>query len=108
MGTPTNHEIEVNYDGTGQGPLIPALAVGDTVHYSSNQGTVTMVFMVNGSPFLDVNNYEMIVVTSAAPPLAVQKDGQFTARCFITLPTGITVGWGPNYPNYGGDHVVKP
>jgi hypothetical protein len=55
----------------------------------------------------------MTVITSAAPPLPLTKPSPsttlgFTCRCFITLPSGMTVGWDPIHsPQSGGNHVVK-
>lgn len=114
---PTHHEINVRFDGTHTIPDLPAsMAEGDTVHYSSDAGMVIILFVENGSPFLDSNGNDIQVITSLAPPLLLKKvspppppppDGGFTCRCFITLKSGMTVGWGPKSPQSGGNHVVK-
>lgn len=105
---PTSHEINVTYDGKNTTLHNPSeMKVGDMVHYSSKHGPVIITFLDNGSPFLDVNNNPIYVITSAAPPLPLQQRGDFKARCFVTLPNGMTVGWGPNSPNGGGNSVVK-
>jgi hypothetical protein len=71
---------------------------------------VQILFIDNGSPFTDANGDEITVITSAAPPLPLSKPSTglgFTCRCFVTLSNGMTVGWGPNFPNGGGNQIVK-
>ena len=112
-----NHEVEVQLLPAAPGQPVPhthialpeSMSLHDTVHYRSDAGDVTIVFLGDDSPFLDANNNAVTLITSAAPPLPLQKRGQFTCRCFITLPTGITVGWviGDNPPQGGGIHVVN-
>jgi hypothetical protein len=107
---PTDHEINVVLQNGNAVPSLPArMNLGQTVHYSSNDGPVTILFVDNGSPFTDANGDEITVITSAAPPLFLSKPSAtgFTCRCFITLPTGMTVGWGPNFPKGGGNQIVK-
>jgi hypothetical protein len=107
--TKATHEIQLVLDKV-QGPVpeIPAsMNTGETVHYFSKDGPVIVVFMENGSPFVDANGYDITVITDAAPPLALSKKGTFKSRCYITLSSGMTVGWGPNYPDGGGNNVVR-
>lgn len=107
---PTDHEIKVVLQNGNAVPSLPAtMSLGQTVHYSSNDGPVTILFVDNGSPFTDASGDEITVITSAAPALPVSKSSStgFTCRCFVTLPTGMTVGWGPKFPSGGGNLIVK-
>ena len=106
---PTAVEINVACDGTHSVPNIPqSMNLGDTVHYSSAEGSVIILFEDGGgSPFLDANNNPIMVITSTAPPLPLKRAGSFVCRCFVTLPNGMTVGWGPNSPQSGGNSVVR-
>ena len=105
---PADHEININFDGTHAVPVLTGnLRVPKTVHYSSAAGEVTIEFVENGTPFVDANGDDKTVITSAEPPIALSKKGTFTCRCFITLRNGQKVGWGPNSPQSGGNHIVK-
>jgi len=93
-------------DGTHAVPDIPpSMSVGQTVRYSSPAGTVSITFD-QGSPF-QTSSGEDITVIPDSTILLLQKAGDFFCRCFITLPSGQTVGWfaGEN-PQSGGDHHV--
>jgi hypothetical protein len=94
---PKHHEITVKlekgddpeHSGPNAVPNVPGdMAVGDTVHYSSNDGVVTIEFFVNGSPFQNADGSEMQVISSNDPPLVLMKasNPSFTCRCFITQP----------------------
>jgi|GEM_PF-2826761 hypothetical protein len=110
MPTPTHHEINVTFDGTHAVPVLTSnLKVPDTVHYSSAAGDVTIEFVENGSPFVDGAGHDVTMITSAMPPMPLSKRSAtgFACRCFITLASGTTVGWGPNSPQSGGNHIVK-
>jgi len=105
---PADHEIKVNFDGTHAVPVLSSnLRVPETVHYSSTAGEVTIEFVENGTPYVDANGNAKTVITSAELPVALHKTGTFTCRCFITLQNGQKVGWGPNSPQSGGNHIVK-
>jgi len=93
-------------------PKLPpnGMQLGETVHYFSNDGDVIVVFLDNGSPFRDSNDNEIRAVTSASPPLKLVKPNTnpgFICKCFITPPSGRTVGWSPNSLQSGGNHVVR-
>ncbi len=103
--TKATHEIQIALDKGVAVPHIPAsMNVGQTVQYASKDGPVTILFVDNGSPFVDASGNDIQVITSAAPPLPLSKKGTFVSRCFITLKNGMTVGYGPGG---GGNHVVK-
>jgi len=107
-----DYEIPVRLQGEHAIPDIPSsMQVGETVHYTSNDGSVTVEFRENGSPFIDDAGSEKTVVSSTELPVKLSKAGTFTCRCFIT-PLGKTnaerIGWDPvKSPQSGGNHVVK-
>src|SRR5258708_4104058 len=87
-------------------PEIPAIMkFGESVHYRSDDAEVTIEFLDNGPPSLDLNGNEKTVITSEEPPIMLSKRGIFTCRCFIT-PPGATarIGWLPDDPSSGGNH----
>ena len=103
-----HYEIPVMLQDGGAIPHIPAvLKFGDTVHYKSKDGEVTMEFLDNGSPYLDLNGNQVTTVTSNDPPLELKVRGVFTSRCFITPPGGTPIGWSAEYPESGGNHDVR-
>jgi hypothetical protein len=90
-------------------PEIPAIMrVKEFVHYRSDDGDVTIEFVENGSPFLDLNGNVKTVITSKEPPIMLSNPGVFTCRCFIT-PPGATarIGWLPGDLVSGGNHDVR-
>ncbi len=89
-----------------------------TVHYFTSvpDAAVRIEFVPNPnppkpqaslSPFVDSNGNAITTITSADPPLMLQKDGEFSCRCFVTLKNGQVIGWSPSSPNSGGNHIVK-
>lgn len=88
-----------------------------TVHYftSTPGATVRIDFVPNPSqpqapslsPFVDSNGNVVTSVTNSDPPMKLQKNGEFSCRCFVTLQNGQVIGWSPSTPNSGGNHVVK-
>jgi hypothetical protein len=97
-----DHEIPVTLQNGYVVSKAPAnMKVGQTVHYTSDDGEVTIEFRDNGSPFLDDKGREKLVITSKEPPIELSKDGDFTYRCFITI------GWAPNNPGAGGNMIVR-
>lgn len=109
-----DHEIPVNLVPGGPGDpghAVPTITnpmgFGETVHYFSPDGAVRIEFVVDGTPFVDSNGNDITVITDEVV-LPLKKQGSFTCRCFITLPSGITVGWVRNEnPESGGNHVVR-
>jgi hypothetical protein len=88
-------------------PKMPAkkMKLGKTVHYSSNEGKVTIKFHAHQSPFLNRNGNEKLQVTSKEPPIKLSKKGEFSFDCLIT-PFGIKPNYIPDsYP--GGNMVVR-
>ena len=71
-----------------------------------------ITFDTNSSPFRDGSGNEITVIPDLANNipdgalLTLQKEGNFTCRCFLTLPDGSTVGWSAEHPQSGGDHNV--
>ena len=62
---------------------------GQTVHYTEqDDGEVEIVFVDNGSPFLDLNGQREEKGHQQEPPIELKKDGDFTGRCYITTPDG--------------------
>lgn len=110
MPTTVHHEVEVKLVNGHPVPSIPSnMNLGETVHYYSKDGLVVILFLENGTPFVDGTGTEMSVITSSDPPLALSRRSTglgFTCRCYLTPAGGSTVGWSPNYPAAGGNHVV--
>ena len=116
-----NHEVDVDLkkDSNGLHAVprnIPAIVhVGETVHYSSKDGLVTITFdnvdstgqSTLHSPFLDSNGNEKRSISSTDGPIAASNKGDFFCHCFITPPGQQPIGWGPNSPLSGGNHVVR-
>jgi hypothetical protein len=95
-------------------PHIPApLAFGKTVRYKSANrtghyaGEVTIEFIDNGSPYQNLDGSPKLEVSSNDPPLTLSREGNFTGRCYIRTPEGEEYGWGPDYPDAGGNHDVR-
>jgi hypothetical protein len=113
MPIKADHEIEVKIVGKGAVPSQPIdrieMKVGQTVRYSSPDGTVKIVFPFR-SPFRndDLTGTEIpgsvILTLQQAEQLNVPSD--FLCRCFITNSAG-TFGWSSESPDSGGDHHVK-
>jgi hypothetical protein len=122
MRTP-HHEINVllvTDPKTGQQTALPDiptnLVVEDTVHYGSIFGAVRIEFnepdhahtpSLAHSPFVDASGVEQTVVRDTDPPLVLRNPGIFFCHCFLTPPGKPEIGWGPNSPLSGGDHVVR-
>ncbi len=109
MPTTAHHEIEVKLVGGHPVPTIPSnLNHGETVHYFSKDGLVIILFP-DGTPFVDATGADMPMVTSLDPALPLSKTNTnpgFACRCYLTPAGGTTVGWSPDYPVAGGNHVV--
>ncbi|SRR5216683_6362460 len=104
-------------DKNGQQHAVPNIPLimkfGETVHYSSADGEVTIEFRDDNnlpslSPFLDPNGSEKIEISSNEPPIKLSKRGQFFCHCFITPPGKARIGWDKlNSPQSGGNHDVQ-
>jgi hypothetical protein len=100
-----DYEILVKLQDGGAVPNLPAfMKVGETVHYKSDDGEVTIEFHENGSPYLNADGSEKTEVSSNEPPTELKKRGNFTCHCFITPPR---IGWRAGYPAFGGNHEVR-
>lgn len=106
MPPSVDHEIKIARMGKDAVPPrpMPVMNIGETVRYSSNDGTVKIEFHDNGSPFqeTDINDGQIV---------KVQNSGTFLCRCFITLfiplQDGTTaVGWVAHPSLSGADHDV--
>jgi hypothetical protein len=121
MRTP-HHEINVLLvtDSNGQQNAVPDiptnLVVGDTVHYGSIFGAVRIEFRdpdnahtasIFQSPFVDASGSQKTVVRDTDPPQELRNAGIFFCHCFLKPPGKPEIGWGPNSPLSGGDHVVR-
>jgi hypothetical protein len=103
-----DHEILVTLKDKEVVPHMPHfMKLGETVHYKSKDGKVTIEFVDNGSPYEYLNGREKKKVTSKEPPLKLKKKGIFTGRCYIKTPEGEEYGWGPHYHASGGNHDVR-
>jgi hypothetical protein len=108
---PTKHQVVARLVTDAQGqhavPAIPVvMTVGDTVDYSSPDGSVRIEFDTS-SPYLDAAGKDKMNVTAADSPIQLDKPGEFFCHCFITPPGKTEVGWGLNSPSSGGNHVVR-
>jgi hypothetical protein len=113
------HEIHAKLvtdkDGEHAVPDIPkSMRVGETVHYSSDDGAgndageVMIQFFDNGSPFLNQDGSPKTEIDSNDPPLELKLKGNFTCRCFITPPgAAAAIGWRVGDPLSGGNHDVQ-
>lgn len=112
--TPTHsiHIKKVGDDEVEPDPF-PEMSVGDTVRYFTNaKGEVSIEFP-GPSPFrrdhkagTTVPGEVIMTVVSKSTGL---RNNEFKSHCFITLPNGEKIGWGPNYPKAGaGLHVPRP
>ncbi len=98
-----HHEIPVILEDGLPVPQIPApgtIRVGDTVSYTSEDGDVTIEFEL---PFSDIKD-----VIREGETRLMTRAGRFTCKCFLTLPSGATIGWTPERPKAGGEHDVRP
>ncbi len=104
-----DHEITITLDGSNAVPgPIPQMAVGETVLYKSKDGKVRIQFP-DRSPFRTDNVLGTSVPGSAVLTLVSgSAGGTLECRCFLTLPNGQEVGWGPNNLASGGRHKVTP
>lgn len=111
-----DHEIEVKIVGKGAVPSQPIdkieMKVGQTVRYSSPDGTVKIVFPFR-SPFrnddktgTEVQGLEILTLLQAEKPTVPPNPPDFLCRCFITNSKG-TFGWDSDSLHSGGDHHVK-
>lgn len=121
---PADHEVEVTLDTIGGvQEAVPHLNGHNpmhrpkSVHYFTRVpgATVRIEFVANPaepdasilSPFVDVNGREITVVRSTDPPLPLKNAGDFLCRCFLESPSAKEIGWGPDTPNSGGNHIVR-
>ena len=82
-----DYEILVKLQNGHPVPKVPAdMKVGETVHYKSNDGAVTIKFHAHKSPFLNRNGNEKLKITSKEPPIKLSKKGKFSFDCSITPP----------------------
>ena len=102
---PQLHNLEVKVNGGDAVPPtpIPEMKVGDTVRYFSNAGKVTIVFP-QLSPFR--TDADAMTEITGADVQTVARNGDFSCRCFVTLPNGTTVGWQKDPSLSGGTHHV--
>ncbi len=104
-------------DNNGQQHAVPniptVMKFGETVHYSSPDGEVTIEFrddnnLPSRSPFLNPNGSEKTEISSNEPPIKLSKTGQFFCHCFITPHGKARIGWDKlNSPQSGGNHDVQ-
>jgi hypothetical protein len=89
-------------------PKMPAkeMKLGKTVHYSSNQGMVTIKFHAHKSPFLNRNGNEKLKVTSKEPPIKLSKKGEFDFKCLITPFVKPSIPQDSDF-YAGGEMIVK-
>ncbi|HWZ41864.1 MAG TPA: hypothetical protein VNW97_00230 [Candidatus Saccharimonadales bacterium] len=107
---PADHEIKIalaTIQGERQAvPQLPkpgSMNVGETVHYSSDDGEVRVEFPKE-TPF-DTD----VVINSDVKKLI--KKGTFHCGCSITLKDGTSIGWHSGEPlggPSGGVHDVGP
>lgn len=114
--TPT-HSIHIRKVGDDEvvPDTFPEVSVGDTVrYYTMAKGEVEIQF-VGPSPFrrddetgTTVPGEVILTVVSKSIRRGLPND-KFESRCFIKLPNGGKIGWGPNYPKAGSNmHVARP
>jgi hypothetical protein len=95
-------------------PPIPVMMVGDTVSYTTPDGTLKLTFTRTGplplpvppadSPF---TSGETVVPDSN--PRTLANAGLYHCACEITKPDGTVVKWKPeDKKSGGGDHDVRP
>jgi hypothetical protein len=102
---------KVNLDAVPPNPF-PEMAVGDTVRYVSNDGEVTIEFegpspyRLDDVPGTKVSGGVIVTVVSKSTGRGL-KDDAFQCHCFLTLPGGQVIGWGPGSSISGADHHVK-
>jgi hypothetical protein len=87
------YEILVENKNGHPVPKMPTkkMKLGKTVHYSSNQGKVTIKFHAHQSPFLNRNGNEKLQVTSTEKPIKLSKTGKFSFDCLITPHAGANI-----------------
>src|ERR1700737_4622017 len=94
-----DHEIWIRRVGNDAIPPqpMPSMDVGETVRYSSDDGTVSVAFP-DKSPFQET-------MISGAQIVMVRNIGKFRCRCFIDLKDGTErVGWQSDPSPSGADH----
>lgn len=126
-----DHEILVTLKQGEYGPeaipsMVPVMRLGETVHYSSASGEVKVEFgdpkgakskSALDTPYLNADGGPINPVTSEMPPLKLSKRGTFPFQCYIKQAVmGVGgnagkakekwVGWGPDSPQSGANHVV--
>lgn len=107
-----NLEIEINLvNSTDAVPRnIPKeMHRGDTVHYSSPDGEVMILFPLQ-SPFRTDHAMATFVFDSEVSTVRqLSPEPGFPCRCFIKPKTGKDfIGWKKDPSKSGGNHVVKP
>jgi hypothetical protein len=111
-----DYEILVENQNGHPVPKMPAkkMKLGKTVHYTSDDGKVTITFHAHQSPFLNRNGNEKLKITSTEKPIELSKEGTFSFNCLITPPPGMAKKGSKNshyhvanvaYP--GGNMVVR-
>ena len=110
--TPTR-EIVIKLKGVDAVPEpIPAMNVGDTIRYVSNDGEVTIVFP-RLSPFRLDNEVNTIVSGGVIMTLVREStdlnlpNDAFPCSCSLKLKSGDTVGWEKGTSISGGEHHVR-
>jgi hypothetical protein len=108
MDTNANQQVGVDHDikimrGVDNRAVppqpMPTLFTGQTVRYSSDDGTVTIEFP-DGSPFAETSVEDSQVVV-------VRNVGKFHCNCLIELKNGEgKVGWDSKSGLSGADHDV--
>src|SRR5215472_2113354 len=92
-------------NGTDVVPQIPTgMKVGDTVRYVSPDGDVTIEFP-EGSPFLDDAGQEIPAIADSLSH-ELQREGNFTCHCTLTLPDKRRLGWSSGSQQSGGVTTV--
>jgi hypothetical protein len=104
---PRNYEIKVRLvDGTHAVPEIPPdMGLGDSVRFSSPDGTSLNIDFPEDSPFLD-DSGQSITHIADSQPRELRKQGSFTCQCKLRLPSGQMVGW-PSSGQSGGVVPIK-
>lgn len=101
-----SYEIAIRLvNGTDVVPQIPeGMELGDTVRYVSPDGEVTIEFPEK-SPFLDDQGREIAAIADSLPH-ELQREGDFTCHCTLTLPDQRKLGWSSGSQQSGGVTTV--
>jgi hypothetical protein len=101
-----DYEILVTLKNGYPVPRVPDnMKVGETVHYKSNDGAVTIKFHAHQSPFLNRNGNEKLKITGKEPPIKLSKKGKFSFNCLITPPGGVKPLTWPKNSSYPGGNM---